>query len=118
MQNQNPLILCVINGNENIFMRELLAQGQQGGRTAAQQLTKAVAEYLSNEDVHIFGRLSFWITMFYNRIELVEILTGNNIYTVEEFEAFLSVGANNLPRCHSTKSSLNLRASVSLHLDS
>ncbi|KAF8222733.1 hypothetical protein L208DRAFT_582297 [Tricholoma matsutake] len=88
--NQNPLILCVINGDENIFTRELLVQGQQGGRTAAQQLTKAVAEYLVNEDVHIFGRLSFWITIFFNRVELTDILKNNDVCTMEQFDAFAS----------------------------
>lgn len=83
--------MCVINGDENIFTRELLVQGQQGGRTAAQQLTKAVAEYLVNEDVHIFGRLSFWITIFFNRVELTDILKNNDVCTMEQFDAFASV---------------------------
>jgi hypothetical protein len=95
-KNQNPLILCVINGDENIFTRELLVQGQQGGRAAAQHLTKAVAEYLVNEDVHIFGRLSFWITIFYNRLELTDILKSNNVCTTEQFDAFSSVCMQNI----------------------
>jgi len=88
--NQNSLILCVINADENVFTRELLLQGQQGGRTAAQHLTQAVAEYLVNEDVHIFGRLSFWITVFYNRLELTDHLKGNDVCTMEQFDAFSS----------------------------
>jgi len=96
MKNQNPLILCVINGDENIFTGELLAQGQQGGRTAAQHLTKAVAEYLANENVHIFGRLSFWITIFYNKLELAGVLKGNSICTLELLDAFLSVYGTNV----------------------
>lgn len=91
MKNQNPLILCVINGDENIFTRDLLAQGQPGGRIAAQHLTKGIAEYLSNEDVHIFGRLSFWVTVYYNKAELADSLRSNNICTMEQFEAFLAV---------------------------
>jgi hypothetical protein len=90
------LIICVINGDENIFVGGLLAQGHQGGRTAAQHLTKAVAEYLANEDVHIFGRLSFWIVIFYNRLELTELLTSNNVCTMEQFGAFLSVCTNDV----------------------
>lgn len=83
--------MCVINGDENIFIRDLLVQGQQGGRAAAQQLTKSIAEYLSNEDVHIFGRLSFWVTVYYNKMELTEILKTNNVCTPEQFEGFLGV---------------------------
>jgi hypothetical protein len=88
--------MCVINGDENIFAGELLGQGLQGGRTAAQHLTKAVAEYLANEDVHIFGRLSFWIVIFYNRLELTDLLTSNNVCTMGQFDAFLSVCTNDV----------------------
>ncbi|GLB33666.1 hypothetical protein LshimejAT787_0105500 [Lyophyllum shimeji] len=96
--NQNPLILCVVNGDENIFIRELLVQGQQGGRAAAQQLTKSIAEYLSNEDVHIFGRLSFWITVYYNRMELDDFLRTHRICTSEQFEGFLAGFSQSSPR--------------------
>jgi len=96
--NQDPLILCVINGNENVFIRELLGQGQQGGRAAAQHITKLIAEYLSNEDVHIFGRLSFWIAVYYNRVELQDRLKSNDYCTQEQFEAFISGFSQASPR--------------------
>ena len=88
-QSQNPLILCVIDGDANIFSPALLAQGQYGGQQAAQQLTKGIAEYLSQEDVQVFGRLSFWITVYLNRRTLLETLLGNSLCTTEQFEAFL-----------------------------
>ena len=81
----------MINGNENIFIPELLAQGQQGGRVAAQHLTKSIAEYLSNEDVHIFGRLSFWVSIYYNKLDLLELLKINTVCNQDQFEAFLAV---------------------------
>ncbi|KAF9469027.1 hypothetical protein BDZ94DRAFT_1286917 [Collybia nuda] len=96
--NQDPLILCVINGDENIFTRDLLIQGQQGGRAAAQHLTKGIAEYLSNEDVHIFGRLSFWVTVYYNKMELADSLQSHNVCTLEQFEAFLAGFTQSSPR--------------------
>ncbi|KAF9008911.1 hypothetical protein BDQ17DRAFT_1388607 [Cyathus striatus] len=96
--NYNPLILCVINGDENIFIGKLLSQGCQGGRTAAQQLTKAIAEHLSSEEVHVYGRLSFWITIFFNKSALLEILLGNSICSQEQFEAFLSGFSQSSPR--------------------
>ncbi|KAG6878107.1 hypothetical protein C0993_012111 [Termitomyces sp. T159_Od127] len=88
--NQNPLILCIVNGDENVFIRDLFVQGQQGGRAAAQQLTKSIAEYLSNEDVHVFGRLSFWITVYYNKMEWDDLLRTNKVCTSEQFEGFIS----------------------------
>jgi hypothetical protein len=63
--------------------------GQQGGRQAAQQITKGIAEYLSNEDIHVFGRgLSFWVTVYFNKLGLLNTLVGHDKCTVEEFESF------------------------------
>jgi len=89
--------LCIINGDELVFNREFLAQGYQGGRTAAQQLTQAIAGQLSSEEVHVYGRLSFWITIYFNKSELSEDLSTHNICTQEQFQAFLAVGASSYP---------------------
>jgi hypothetical protein len=97
-QNQSPLILCVINGDENVFSQSLMVQGQQGGRQAAQALTKAIAEYLTSEEIQVFGRLSFWITVYYNKRNLVDLLAENNICTAEQFEAFISGFSQTSPR--------------------
>ncbi|KAJ6629143.1 hypothetical protein B0H10DRAFT_1988088 [Mycena sp. CBHHK59/15] len=78
--NQDPLILCVINGDENLFNASLLAQGQQGGITAVKLLTQTIATHLGAEGVQIFGRVSYWITVYFNRGELIDRLTGNNIF--------------------------------------
>ncbi|KAJ3550976.1 hypothetical protein NM688_g4956 [Phlebia brevispora] len=98
IKSQNPLILCVIDGEANIFSPSLLAQGQYGGQQAAQQLTKGIAEYLSQEDVQVFGRLSFWITIYLNRRSLLETLLGNSLCTAEQFEAFLMGFSQASPR--------------------
>ncbi|KIL68159.1 hypothetical protein M378DRAFT_158687 [Amanita muscaria Koide BX008] len=86
----NPLILCVVNGDEKIFLKDLVSQGQIGGKTAAQQLTKAIAEYLSKEELHIFGRLSFWITIFVNKSEIFTKLLGHDFCTAEQLEDFFA----------------------------
>jgi hypothetical protein len=88
---QNPLILCVINGDEKIFMKDLVIQGQAGGKAAAQHLTKAIAEYLSKEELHIFGRLSFWTTIYVNKSELFTKLLGHDFCTAEQLNNFFSV---------------------------
>lgn len=86
--NQNPLILCVINGDELVFNRDLLSQGFQGGRLAAQEITKAIAEHLTKEEVQVYGRLSFWITLYFNKADLLEAVLSNGVCTHEHFEAF------------------------------
>jgi hypothetical protein len=98
LQNQSPLILCIINGDENVFPKSLLVQGQTGGRQAAQLLTKAVAGYLANEDLQVLGRLSFWITVYYNKRNLLELLLDNELCAAEQLEAFLSGFSETSPR--------------------
>lgn len=97
-QNQNPLILCIIHGDELVFNREFLTEGYQGGRAAAQQLTKAIAEHLSNEDIHLYGRLSFWITVYLNKRNLSETLVLNNVCSEEQFDSFLTGFGHASPR--------------------
>lgn len=89
MKTQSPLILCAVDGGLNIFHPDLLARGAEGGRTAAQDLTKKIAEYLYQEDIQVFGRLSFWITLFINRDGLHETLLGSNLCTADQFRSFL-----------------------------
>ncbi|TCD66944.1 hypothetical protein EIP91_000722 [Steccherinum ochraceum] len=89
IKSQNPLIHCAVDGNVNLFHSSFLTQGQQGGRKAAQSLTGLIAEYLSQEDIQVFGRLSFWITLFINRQGLLAELLGGNSCTTEQFNAFL-----------------------------
>jgi len=86
---QNPLILCVLDGDAYIFTETLIKLGQQGGRQAAQQITKGIAEYLSSEDIHVFGRgLSFWVTVYFNKLGLLNTLVGHDKCTAEQFESF------------------------------
>jgi len=43
---------------------------------------------LTNEDILSLGRLSFWITIYYNRIGLTSVLERHQICTPEQLEAF------------------------------
>jgi len=93
-QNQHALILCIINGDELVFNREFMIQGYQGGRAAAQQLTQRIAAQLSSEEVHVYGRLSFWITIYFNKAELAEDLSASNICPLEQFHSFVTVSCH------------------------
>ena len=98
MSSQNPLILCVIDGDMNIFSPALLKQGLQGGRQAAQELTKNIAEFLSQEEVQIFGRLSFWVTIYFNKRGLVNMLREEGICAPDQFETFMTGLSQASPR--------------------
>ncbi|KAJ6599211.1 hypothetical protein DFH09DRAFT_1303734 [Mycena vulgaris] len=97
-ENQNPLILCIVNGDEKLFNGSLIVQGQHGGMFAAQGLTQTIATHLSTEDLTVFGRLSFWITVYFNRRQLLDTLVGNNICSVQQFDAFLAGFSQCSPR--------------------
>ena len=104
------MILCVINGDELVFNRDLLSQGFQGGRLAAQEITKAIAEHLTKEEVQVYGRLSFWITLYFNKADLLEAVLSNGVCTHEHFEAFYAVRAfSPLKVCHEVTFFLGLQ---------
>ncbi|KAI6130528.1 hypothetical protein EDD16DRAFT_1092363 [Pisolithus croceorrhizus] len=98
LMNQTLLVLCVIDGDACIFNDALLRQGHEGGRQAAQQLTKAVAEFLTRENVHTLGHLSFWITVYYNRLGLINVLERHKLCSPEQFEAFVMGFSQTSPR--------------------
>ncbi|KAI0952604.1 hypothetical protein AcV7_008352 [Taiwanofungus camphoratus] len=98
LQNQNPLIICAIDGDANIFSQSLLSKGLQGGCKAAQELTKGIAEYLSQEEMQVFGRLSFWVTIYFNKRGLLNMLREEGLCTTEQFEAFMSGLSQASPR--------------------
>ncbi|KAL4081758.1 hypothetical protein V8B97DRAFT_1863048 [Scleroderma yunnanense] len=98
LMNQSLLILCVVDGDTCIFTESLLKQGHEGGRLAAQQLTKVVAEYLASENIHTLGHLSFWITIYYNRLGLTSVLERHKLCTPEQFEAFVMGFSQTSPR--------------------
>ncbi|KAE9410303.1 hypothetical protein BT96DRAFT_952955 [Gymnopus androsaceus JB14] len=97
--NGNPLILCAINGQNMFFNHSLLVQGFMGGQTAAQHLTNMISEYLSSEGVHIFGRLSFWVSIYFSKVELINsLIFGQSVCSLEQLEAFLAGFSQKSPR--------------------
>lgn len=91
LRDDNPLILCLIDGDGNIFSSELLSTGQAGGRQAAMLLTKGLTDHLASTDsldAALPGRGQLWLTIYCNKSGLVETLTHNNVCTAEQFDAF------------------------------
>ena len=90
VQDDNPLILCLIDGDGNIFSSDLICLGQAGGHQAAMLLTKGLNDHMANMDSEVVsGRGQVWLTVYCNKTGLLETLTSNNICTAEQFEAFV-----------------------------
>lgn len=88
-QVQDPLVLCVIDGDKLLFGRSLIGQGAQGGRKAAENFTKAVAQELVQQSLIGFERLSFWVTIYLNKRAVMARLAREGIASPEQFEDFL-----------------------------
>ncbi|KAM5534271.1 hypothetical protein V8D89_011999 [Ganoderma adspersum] len=86
---QDPLVLCVIDGDKLLFCRSLIEQGAHGGRQAAEDFTKAVAQELVQQSLIGFERLSFWVTIYLNKRAVIARLAGEGIASPEQFEDFL-----------------------------
>ncbi|KAF9242910.1 hypothetical protein BU15DRAFT_72565 [Melanogaster broomeanus] len=89
MKDENPLFLCLIDGDGNIFSQELLTAGHAGGRHAAMLLTKGLTDYMVETDAESSSRGQVWLTIYCNKSGLMETLVNNDICTAGEFEAFV-----------------------------
>jgi len=90
-QDDNPLLLCLVDGDGHIFSQDHLRLGKAGGQQAAMLLTKGITEYMAESvDAGLSGRAQVWLTVFYNKTGLLDTLAGNGICTPDNFEAFLS----------------------------
>jgi hypothetical protein len=58
---------------------------------AAQIITQSIAEFLANEDIHVFGRLSFWINIYFNKTALKDSFIETNYCTSDQFDNFITV---------------------------
>ncbi|OBZ79299.1 hypothetical protein A0H81_00772 [Grifola frondosa] len=91
LREDNPLILCLIDGDGNIFSSDLITMGQ-AGRQAAMLLTKGLTDHLASidpADVSTPSRGQVWLTIYCNKSGLLDTLINNEICTAEEFEAFV-----------------------------
>jgi len=61
-------------------------------------LTRAVADYLTGEDIHVLGRLSFWVTIYFNKAVLASVLERRELCSPEKLDAFIMGFSQSSPR--------------------
>jgi len=96
LREDNPLVLCIIDGDGNIFSPELITLGQAGGRQAAALLTKGLTDHLASiesPEAASAARGQIWLNIYCNKTGLVETLITHELCTREQFESFL-IGFN------------------------
>ncbi|KAH9943309.1 uncharacterized protein BXZ73DRAFT_97356 [Epithele typhae] len=97
-QIQDPLVLCVIDGDRLLFHPSHIEQGYQGGRQVAQDFTKLIAQELVSQGLTNFARLSFWVTIYTNKRAVLTFLRENGVASPDHFEAFLTGFSQASPR--------------------
>ncbi|KAI0092084.1 hypothetical protein BDY19DRAFT_875855, partial [Irpex rosettiformis] len=86
----NPLILCLIDGDGNLFAPYPIAEGNlAGGRHAAMRLTEGINDHMASvNNGGSSGRGQIRLTIYCNKKGLSETLTSNNVCTAEQFDEF------------------------------
>jgi hypothetical protein len=90
-QDDNPLILCLIDGDGCIFTQELLQLGSTGGQRAAKSLKDGITSYLVDNDLAELSRRGrIWLTIYFNKTGLLKTLKRANICSDQNFEEFIT----------------------------
>jgi hypothetical protein len=85
-QNNTSLAVCLIDGDGTIFAPEYLADGQQGGRRAAQILNSRLLRYLDNEGVRSGTRIL--VNVYCNKFGLRKTLARSKLCSTQQFDEF------------------------------
>ncbi|KAG8923492.1 hypothetical protein FRC02_011110 [Tulasnella sp. 418] len=91
LQNDNPLIVCLMDGDGAIFSEDLLIRGREGGRQAAAILTHTIKGYLNHESSTNYTLHSYQIyaAIYYNGPGLRNILIQNKVCDMKDFTEFV-----------------------------
>lgn len=89
-KNENPLIVCLLDGDGCIFAQDYLCQGQAGGFKAAEELSTEVTKYLRRLPERIPTGARIVTMVFLSKVGLEGALHRNGICTPEEFTSFLN----------------------------
>ena len=93
------MIICIIDCESCDFSDALLQAGDEGGRTAAQRLTNAIAEDIGRQGIRLSRLFSFWVEMFVDRTSVQAKYVYNGRCTQEQLDAFFNGFSKTSPRC-------------------
>ncbi|KAL5530511.1 hypothetical protein ACEPAF_6769 [Sanghuangporus sanghuang] len=87
---QESMVLCILDGDGNIFADHHLKAGLEGGREAARRLTRGIYSYLEENGYSgQSSRFTFWLSIYFNKKGLQETLVRSGVCTADQFEAFV-----------------------------
>ena len=82
-------MLCLIDGDGNIFSPELVSAGHTGGAQAAHHLNRGIVEHLKTLTGTPTKNPQIWITIYCNLNGLRDTFLNLHHCTVEQYDAFI-----------------------------
>lgn len=82
-------MLCLVDGDGNIFSPELVSTGHTGGAQAALLLNRGIMEHLKHFADTLTKNPQIWLTIYCNLNGLRDTLINHHHCTVEQHDAFI-----------------------------
>lgn len=88
-QEGNPLVLCLVDGDGNIFSPELISAGHTGGSQAATLLNRGIMEHLKTLTDTPTKNPQIWLTIYCNLNGLRDTVTNHHHCSIEQYDDFI-----------------------------
>jgi len=82
-------VLCLVDGDGNIFSPELVSTGHTGGAQAGLLLNRGIMEHLKTLTGTSTKNPQIWLTIYCNLKGLRDTFINNHHCTVDQFDAFI-----------------------------
>lgn len=89
LQEDNPLVLCLVDGDGNIFSPDLVSAGHTGGAQAAALLNRGIMEHLKTLKGPPSKSPQIWLTIYCNLKGLRDTFTAHHHCSIEQYNAFV-----------------------------
>ena len=83
------MVLCLVDGDGNIFSPELISAGHTGGAQAALLLNRGIMEHLKTLAELPTKNPQIWLTIYCNLNGLRDAFINHQHCTVEQYDAFI-----------------------------
>ena len=88
-QEDNPLVMCLVDGDGNIFSPELVCTGHTGGAQAAMLLNRGIMEHLKTLEGTPTKNPQIWLTIYCNLNGLRDTFTNYHHCSLDQYDAFV-----------------------------
>ena len=83
------MVLCLVDGDGNIFSPELISAGHTGGSQAATLLNRGIMQHLKDKVEPSTKNPQIWLTVYCNLSGLRDAFVNHQHCTFEQYDAFV-----------------------------